>query len=191
MLSLLKQGDVAAYTELFDRFQPLLYVAACKIAGDEDEAADLVQEVFIKLWDKRESLSCEGPVLAYLSAAVRYKFFDLLSKKKVRANYASSMQAYIGRGVPLTDHYIREKEMLRIIEQQIALLPPKLRVVYELSRKANLSTAEIAEMTGVSEKTVKNQLSLAVKELRVKLGILCVPALSISTELFLELLKKI
>jgi len=190
LVTLLRDGDVTAYTELFDRYQPLLFVYARKITCDRDVAADIVQEVFIYLWDKRETIQFDGSVLSYLYSAVRYKFFNLLDKQKVRADYAKSLQTFIAQGSPLTDHYIREKEMLKLIEEQISLLPKKLRVAYELSHKANMSTTEIAEMTGVSEKTVKNQVSMAVQQLKVKLGILSIAHAGISFELLLELLKK-
>jgi RNA polymerase sigma factor (sigma-70 family) len=94
-------------------------------------------------------------------------------------------------GSPETDHLLREREMMRLIEAQINLLPPKLKLIYELSRKANMHTAHIADLLGVSEKTVQNQVSLAVKHLRVKLGALQLTGLIIGTEAFAELLKKL
>jgi len=172
LVTRLRDGDAAAYTELFDHYQPVLFVYARKVVKDRDEAADIVQEVFISVWDKRETVEFSSSVLAYLCSAVRYKFFNLLDKKKVRSDYAAFLQAFLQEGSPLTDHYIRKKEALALIEAQVALLPPKLRVIWELSRKTNLGTAEIAAMLEVSEKTVQNNLSMPVKQLKVKLGIL-------------------
>jgi RNA polymerase sigma-70 factor (ECF subfamily) len=80
LVARLREGDAVAYTQLFDRFQPLLYVYARKIIKDKDEAADVVQEVFLHLWDKRESIEIDNNVLSYLYSAVRYKFFNLLDK---------------------------------------------------------------------------------------------------------------
>jgi len=191
LVAQLREGNATAYTQLFDRFQPLLYVYARKIIKDKDEASDVVQEVFLYLWDKRESVELEGSVLAYLYSAVRYKFFNLLDKKKVREDYAQSLQKFMQQGSPETDHLLREREMMRLIEKQVNLLPPKLKLVYELSRKANMTTSQIADLTGVSEKTVQNQVSLAVKQLKLKLGILHFTSLVVAAETFAELIKKL
>ena len=187
----LRRGSVAAYTEMFERYQPLLYVYASKIVKDKDEASDIVQEVFLYLWDKRAEIVFEGQVLSYLYTAVRYKFFNLLDKKKVRKDYAASLQRFMLAGTPQTDDLLREREMMRIIEEQISLLPPKLKIAYELSRKANMHPAQIAELLGVSEKTVQNQVSLAIKQLKLKLSSLYLSGLVVGTEVFVEMLKKI
>jgi RNA polymerase sigma-70 factor (ECF subfamily) len=191
LVAQLREGNATAYTQLFDRFQPLLYVYARKIIKDKDEAADVVQEVFLYLWDKRNNIEFDGPILSYLYSAVRYKFFNLLDKKKVRQDYAESLKKFMQEGSPQTDHLLREREMMRTIEEQIGLLPPKLKLIYELSRKANMTTAQIAELTGVAEKTVQNQVSLAIKQLKMKLGMLQISGLIVSTEALTELLKKL
>jgi RNA polymerase sigma-70 factor (ECF subfamily) len=191
LIARLREGNAAAYTELFQRFQPLLYVYARKIVKDKDEASDIIQEVFLYLWDKRNSIEFDGPLLSYLYSAVRYKFFNLLDRKKVRQDYADSLQKFMQSGTPQTDDLLREREMMRIIEEQISLLPPKLKLVYELSRKANMHTAHIAGLLGVSEKTVQNQVSLAIKQLKVKLGAFELSGLIIGAGAFAELIKKL
>lgn len=191
LIARLREGDAAAYTELFRRFQPLLYVYARKIVKERDEASDIVQEVFLYLWDKRDSIVFDGPLLAYLYSAVRYKFFNLLDRKKVRQDYADSLQKFMQSGTPQTDDLLREREMMRIIEEQISLLPPRLKLVYELSRKANMDTAAIAGLLGVSEKTVQNQVSLAIKQLKVKLGAFQLSGLIVGAGAFAELIKKL
>lgn len=170
LIDLLKSGDQTAYTQIYDRYQGLLFVYACKITRDEDEAEDIVQEVFFYLWDKRRTILFKTSLPAYLYSAVRYKYFNLLDHKKVRANYADSLQEFIEKGDVQADHVIREKELTRLIEKEISLLPPKMREIFELSRKEHLSHKEIAEKLNLSEKTVKNQINNALKELRVKLG---------------------
>lgn len=170
LIDLLKSGDQTAYTQIYDRYQGLLFVYACKITKDEDEAEDIVQEVFFYLWDKRSTILFKTSLPAYLYSAVRYKYFNLLDHKKVRANYADSLQEFIEKGDVQADHVIREKELTRLIEKEISLLPPKMREIFELSRKEHLSHKEIAEKLNLSEKTVKNQINNALKELRVKLG---------------------
>lgn len=191
LVTLLKEGNAHAFTQLFDRYQPLLFIHARKVTKDSDEAADIVQEVFLSLWDRRHNLEIKGSLLAYLSNAVRFKFIDLMGKKKVRADHANSLSKYIEAGSPVTDHQVRERELLRIIEAEIDNLPPKLKLIYELSRKANMTTAQIASLLDVSEKTVQNQISLAVRQLRIRLDTTNSAYLIIGADLFAELIRKL
>jgi RNA polymerase sigma-70 factor (family 1) len=170
LVDLLQSGDQFAYTQIYDRYQGLLYIYACKITKDEIEAEDIVQEVFFYLWDKRNTIIFNTSLSAYLYSAVRYKFFNLLDHKKVRSNYIDSFKEFIENGSIEADYAIREKELTALIEKEISLLPPKMREIFELSRKAQLSHKEIAEKLNISEKTVKNQVNNALKQLRVKLG---------------------
>ncbi|RKR79920.1 RNA polymerase sigma-70 factor (ECF subfamily) [Mucilaginibacter gracilis] len=172
LISLLKDDSQSAYTEIYDRYQGLLYIYACKITKDESEAEDIVQEVFFYLWDKRHAISFQTSLSSYLYSAVRYKFFNLLDHKKVRANYAESFQKFMNDEPIQADYMVRERDFVKLIEKEIALLPQKMREVFELSRKHQLSRKEIAQKLSISEKTVKNQVSNALKELRIKLGML-------------------
>lgn len=172
LTNLLKSNDTVAFTELYNRYKGILYIYACKITKDDDIAEDLIQELFINLWDKRETINFTSSISSYLYSAVRYKFFDLVDKQKVRADYVQAFQLFLDKGEYLTDNYITEKELAATIEKEIANLPAKMREVFLLSRKENLSNKEIAERLDISEKTVKNQLSTALKTLKVKLGLL-------------------
>ncbi len=168
---LLKFGDQVAFTEIYNRFKGLLYIYACKITGDEDIAEDLVQDIFIYVWDKRETINFTTSISSYLYSAVRYRFFDLVDKQKVRADYVQALQLFIDQGEYLTDNYILEKELAATIEKEVSNLPAKMRAVFLLSRNKNMSNKEIAVQLDISEKTVKNQLSTALKTLKVKLGL--------------------
>jgi RNA polymerase sigma-70 factor (ECF subfamily) len=124
---LLKSGDQAAFTEIYNRFKGLLYIYACKITRDDDIAEDLVQDIFIYLWDKRQTINFTSSIASYLYSAIRYKFFDLVDKQKVRADYIMTFQAFLDHGEYQTDNYISEKELAAIIEGEISKLPPKMR----------------------------------------------------------------
>ncbi len=167
----LKKDDHDAYAQIYDRFNGLLYIYACKIVKDFDEAEDIVQEVFISLWDKRNTLVLKSSLSSYLYSAVRYKFINLLDHKKVRTDYSASLQSFIDEGEYLTDDYIREKEFKQLIEKEISLLPDKMREIFVMSREQNLSYREIAEKLDLSEKTVRNQVNNALNNLRAKLGL--------------------
>lgn len=162
--------DHQAYIELYNRYHGLLYVYACKITHDELEAEDIVQEVFIYLWEKRTVIKITSSIASFLYSAVRYKFFNLLDSKKVRTDYSRSFQSFIDEGVCTTDEYVREKELAGLIEREISMLPDKMREIFELSRKEFLTHKEISKRLNISEKTVKNQINNSLKVLRARLG---------------------
>ena len=171
LIELIRSNDQAAYAEIYNRFKGVLYIHAYRLLQDKEEAKDTVHEIFARLWTKREQLHLTIGLSAYLYAAVRNRIFDLIARKKVESEYLSSLQAFIRQDDFITDHLIREKELVAMIGREIAALPPKMREVFELSRKANLTHQQIAKQLDVSEQTVKKQVNNALKTLRLKLGV--------------------
>jgi len=170
LFHLLADGDEAAFNEIYQRFHGLLYVYACRITREESEAEDIVQELFISLWDRRSSLDVKGSPAGFLYSAVRYKFFDRLDKQRVRKGYQDAFRHFLEQGEYLTDQYVRERELAQLIEKEIRSLPSKMQEIFHLSRKDHLSHKEIAARLGLSEKTVKNQVNNARKILRTRIG---------------------
>jgi len=166
LLSEFKMGSPAAFKVIYERYWQLLYVAACKVLKDEDEAEDVVQEVFVSLLNKRDSLELSGALSSYLFTSVRYKVFDFISRKKVRLSYEESINQYVIQGNCNTDQALIEKEINATMEQEIQNLPKKMKEVFELSRKSELSHKEIATALNISDKTVKKQISNALKLLK-------------------------
>lgn len=169
LLPLSKEGNQEAFSELYSRYWHALYIYACKMLGSDD-AEDVIQEVFTSIWLNGNELRIKSSVASYLYSAVRYKIFDHFDRRKVRANYVDSLQHFADKGEYISDNYIREKELARLIEAEIRLLPEKMRQVFEMSRKEYLSQKEIAERLSISNTTVKKQISNAVKILRVKIA---------------------
>lgn len=169
LLLIFKAGNRAAYEQIYKRYWALMYVYARKILSDEADAQDIVQEVFTYLWHKGPELLIKTSLPLYLYTSVRYRIFDLLDHKKVRTNYKEYLQQFIEEGEYVTDDQLREKELKLLIEKEISLLPPKMRVVFELSRNSQLSHKEIALKLGLSEQTVKKQVSNSVKILKSRI----------------------
>src|ERR1700744_5893920 len=92
LVTLLKQGDTAAYTQIYDRYERLLYVHAYKRIQNREEARDIVQDLFIVLWAKREELNFTSSLRAYLYTSVRNRIFDLIARQKLQSSYISSLQ---------------------------------------------------------------------------------------------------
>jgi RNA polymerase sigma-70 factor (family 1) len=177
----LKLGDRAAYTEVYDRYIFVLLNHAYNKTRDREEAKDIVHEVFITLWAKREILHIDN-LPGYLFRSVRNIFLNQVAHRAVQDKFILSMEQFAA-SYEIPDYLVREKQLSAIIDREIAALPPKMREVFELSRKEHLSHKEIAEKLAISEQTVSKHVTNALKILRVKLGVLVWILLLVQTRL--------
>lgn len=171
LIAFLKEGDKAAFTEIYNRYKGVLYIHAYNKLRNQQEADDVVHELFAVLWTKREELVLKTHLSGYLYQSVRNRILDLISRKEVESAYLVSLQHFIDKSEAITDHLVRENDLAALIEKEISALPAKMRAVFELSRKANLSHKEIATKLDLSEMTVKKHVNNALKILRTKLGL--------------------
>jgi RNA polymerase sigma-70 factor (family 1) len=168
LLAFLKAGDEAALSEFYKRYWQPLYVSVNNILKDRQSCEDVIQEVFIKLWDKRESIEIQISVKAYLFASCRYEVFRLIKSQKVREDIFDGLHERLHE--PSAYGSLEHKELLQQINSIVAQLPDKCREVYKLSREENLSHKEIAERLGISTKTVENHITRALAQLRSSMG---------------------
>jgi len=165
---LVKMNKNKAFNLVFDAYWSALYKKAYKKVNCSELAQDLVQDVFVSLWDKIELLDAEGSVLAYLFAILRNKILKLYEKDEVRLRYALSVSS---RAVPADVHAqnsILEKELKNIIDAEVERMPLRMKEIYLLKREDDLSIRQIAEDLSLSEQTVKNQLQMAYQRLRLR-----------------------
>lgn len=173
LVDLLKSGDQLAYTEIYDRYILILLNHAYNKTRDREEAKDIVHEVFTTLWARRENFNCQSNLSGYLYAAVRNNILNQVVHNDVKGKYLASIVQFINynNSQVITDHLVREHQLSSIIEKEIAELPPKMREVFELSRKQHFSHKQIAEKLEISEQTVSKHVTNALRILRVRLGI--------------------
>ncbi|TZF86302.1 RNA polymerase sigma-70 factor (plasmid) [Pedobacter sp. BS3] len=171
LVASLQDGDQAAFAEIYDRYFGVLYVHAFKRLKDEDEAKDLVQELFAGLWSKRTELFLKTNLSNYLYTSVRNRVINTIAHKDVASRYIAELPHQIATENCITDYRLRERQLAAIIEQEIQALPPRMREVFQLSRKANLTYKEIAEELGLSEQSVRSHVKNALKILRTRLGV--------------------
>lgn len=169
LLNLLKEDDQLAYTEIFERYARLLVNHAYKILGSRDEANDVVQEVFLSIWNKRHEITVTGSFSAYLYKAVKNRILNHIAHEKVVSNYADSISNFIEEDYVFADSRLREKELEAIIAKEIASLPEKMREVFLLRKVEELSYDEIALQLNITDKTAKQQVYNSLKILREKL----------------------
>lgn len=167
---LVRQDSLPAYGELYERYWETLYETAYWRLYDKDAAKDIVQEVFIYCWQKREQIQITESVEGYFRTAVRFKVLNYLKSEQARDKYSQ----LAGREIPEITHSTEEtlagSDLEASYRRELQRLPDKMREVFIDSRDHGLSVREIAEKRGLSEQTVKNQLSSALKKLREGLG---------------------
>ena len=168
---LLNEADHAAYNEIYNRYFHVLYVHAYKKLRDEEQSKDVVQDLFATLWFRRGRWLANDNLAGYLFTAVRNRVFDLFARRQVEAKYTDSLKDYLEThsGAP-ADHLAREHDLSKYINRAVAKLPAKMRRIFEMSRKENLSHREIAGQLGVSENNVSKQVNNALRLLKAKLG---------------------
>ena len=182
---LLQRDDKEAFTVLYRRYWPEMYKSAFNILKDRDQSMDIVQEIFIWLWEHRHQLLIKTSLKGYLLAAVKFKTANAIRNGKVREDFFK--QAAILHALPGKNEAgfrVEVKELEEVIRMTIEALPDKCRTVYHLSRHQHLTNQEIANELGVSVKTVENQMTIALRRLRV-----AVARIFLFTILFLPFLR--
>ena len=170
LVLLLRQDDHAAFTEIYIRYSGKIYSSTYKLLQNRSEVRDIVQEIFISLWNKRSDFVLQTNLAGYLYIAARNKVIKVIAHQQVKSKHFSLFQTGMEeQGFMITDHLIREKQLAQIIEDEINDLPAKMRHVLNLSRKSYLTHKEIAATLNLSESTVKKQVNNALKILRIKL----------------------
>jgi RNA polymerase sigma-70 factor (ECF subfamily) len=111
----------------------------------------------------------DAPIAPYLYTAVRHKAITTMGRKKLQSKYLSSLSDFMDKGTGIADANIREKELNQLIGNAIATLPQKMKQIFELSKIECLSHKCIANQLNISDKTIRNQLSTALKLIKLKI----------------------
>lgn len=159
-------GDRESFKIIYQRYWLPLYQAAYKRLANHHQAEDIVQEIFIKLWERRKELNITY-LEAYLHTAVRYRVYNYVAREVAADSFYEPFEQ-LALASAEADAALIEKELLQLANAYIAMMPRKRRRIYDLYFKENLSTGEIAERLKISQKTVQNQLGNAIKGLRAQ-----------------------
>ncbi|WP_420601076.1 RNA polymerase sigma-70 factor [Flagellimonas sp.] len=174
LFQLIKQGDKEAYRLLYDLYYPkLLQIAKGYITKNED-AEELVQDVFLKLWKKRYTINISSNMDGYLYSMMRNACLDFLRSKKNTLNIGDNM-AQLEAALNLkalsndTASALLVKELEQQIMKAIELLPDKCKAVFLKSKIEGLKNKEISEELQISNKTVEGHITKAIKHLQLHL----------------------
>ncbi len=164
----LKDGDEQAFKVLFQKYYSSLCHFARQFLGDKELAEETVQDMFVKIWEKRASLNVETSFKNYLFRSVRNHCLNQIQHEKIKQQYATKILETAHQEID-QDQYYLEVDLLQRIEKSIDSLPPKRQEIFRLSREQGLKYKEIADTLKISVKTVEAQMGLALKYLRDEL----------------------
>lgn len=161
-------GNDRLFDYFFDKYYQGLCVYAFKVLHSRDKAEDVVQEFFVKIWDKRESLKIESSVKSYFMRSVHNNCLDYLSRQDTRESYKAYQLAH-STYKDLVDYPLLDFELEQLLNKAINALPEKIRETFVMSRMDGLSYKEIADQQGVSVKTIEYRVGKALAILRTEL----------------------
>ena len=168
LLSRLRDGDDDAYSTIFREHYPGIVVSATRLLGERALGEEIAQDVMLELWRRRETLTLTGPVRAYLHSAARNRALNRLRQ----ARTAQRGEVYV-KGPsesPASDAGAIAGELEVAVAQALAALSEPQREVFEMSRTRGLTYTEIAELTGISVKSVEARMGRALKQMREHLA---------------------
>lgn len=164
LLQYIQKGDEQAFDALYRRYWVSLFDSACKRLDNKQQAEDIVQEVFTRLWIRRKELQIDN-VAAYLHTAVRYNVISYLTRDKTTLAFYEPFE-WMFTETDTPEVQFRIKELYALVYAYAETLSERKKQILLLYIKNKLSTKEIAEELGISQKSVQNQLGTTLSALR-------------------------
>jgi len=168
LLNLLKNGDHRAFEQLFERYAQKVFVFSLTYLKDEDEAQEVVQEVFLKIWLNRTNLKTDTSFQSYLFTIAFNLIRKSFNRKARNDQYMLEVIDTLDAGQDVVDYETNYGLITEKLEQFIGKMPEKRKMIFILRKKQGRSVREIAEEMGISVKTVENQITEAMKYLKTR-----------------------
>lgn len=166
LLIKLRKGDQLAFAEIYNLYRGKMYTYACNLCKSTETAEEIVQEVFIRIWQKKEQINTEMNFAAYLKKVTLNHVLNHLKKVARDRRLQEELFIYIEAIRNTTEDNLLEKELLKTHDQAIELLPPQKKLIYQMSRNEEMTHEQIAEKLNISKNTVKNHMVEATKFIR-------------------------
>ncbi len=169
IFSQMVEGDKKAFRFFFDKY----YIDLCNLVNlyinNEAIAEEIVQDIYIYFWVRKENIQIESSVKAYLLRASKNKSLNYLRNEKTKLGVHEKLRKVTETTYEMPSNLLDARQLREIIENAVKNLPEKCREIYQLAKVNEMSYKEIAEKLGVSVKTVDNQMGIALKKLREQL----------------------
>lgn len=168
LLEAIRQDNEKAFEEIFNRYWSKVYGTAYSLVRSREVTQEIVQGLFIALWDKRAALTVNN-LLSYLTMAARNRALDVIESQLVRKKHWDYYKNFIPQQACTTEQDVTFNELVVAIEEKLELLPEKSKTVFKLNRMEGRSVQEIANILNLSEKAIQYHLTKSTKELRLHL----------------------
>ncbi|UPZ35378.1 sigma-70 family RNA polymerase sigma factor [Sphingobacterium sp. PCS056] len=167
----LKKDNKIAFSVLFDRYSDILFRFIQKRIESVPDVEDILQEVFISMWNRRNKIEVGESIYPYLFKAAKYEVIDWLLKNEKRSQHLEYLEVNKDQYLICTnsEDELIAKELASLFDHEMANMPPTMRSVFRLSRTEGMSIKDIAHQLSISEQTVKNNVSMAMSRLKFKL----------------------
>ncbi|NII81358.1 MULTISPECIES: RNA polymerase sigma factor [unclassified Pedobacter] len=179
LTELLREGDRGAFTVIYNNYWKLLFQTAYRILNNTIAAEDIVQDIFVSLWNRKN----EAVILnlkAYLQQATRFAVYEAIRQRKHDSNFYNRL-ALITADI-ITDNPLLFKEQQELLSEIINALPEDCKESFRLSREEGMTYKQIAAVLGISEKTVEKRITKSLKHIRK--GLSLSGCLSVLTTIF-------
>lgn len=160
------EGNHDAFAQLYDLYAERIYYFALRFMISKEDAENVTQEVFVKLWETRDRIDVNLSLSSYLFTIARNTIFNIHRKRVNEIAYLEHLSTYLESNHVRLENEIIFRDIQEQLERIINDLPPQRKKVFDLSRKQGLSHKEIAEQLNISEKTIETHIRLALKTLR-------------------------
>ncbi|MEO9965951.1 MAG: RNA polymerase sigma-70 factor [Reichenbachiella sp.] len=169
LINKLKNGCHQSFTNLFHLYAKKLYNFAYKYTESHAESEEIVQEVFLKIWNKKDSINPKLSFNAFVITIAKNLIFNKIKKEASRRQYRAQI-ASSEMITNETENNVIFADLAELANNKVESLPPKRKQIYLLRRDSGLSVKEIAAQLGIAESTVENQMNKAIKTLKSNLS---------------------
>ncbi|WP_164735250.1 RNA polymerase sigma factor [Pseudoflavitalea rhizosphaerae] len=166
LLDLIARSDQQAFTELFHFYRNRTYTHALALVQSSELAEEIVQEVFLQLWIKREQMPSIDNIEAYLNTMVKHRAFRALKNIARYNNILQGSDQSEWHFSQQLQELVQQKEFAAIIREAVAVLPPRQKLAWQLNREQQLPRVKVAEIMGLSPETVKVHLAHAMRSVK-------------------------
>lgn len=170
ILTAIGQGNERIFEQVFRKYYAGLCSYGRSMLRDADEAEEIVQNVFVGIWEKRESIEITQSLKSYLYRAVHNHCLNRIKHQKVRDEHQQYALYYQETSHELVSQTLEKNELEQQLSKAIEKLPEQCRIIFKMSRFEELKYQEIADKMGLSIKTIENQIGKALKVLRSDLA---------------------
>ncbi|MCW3467060.1 RNA polymerase sigma-70 factor [Chitinophaga nivalis] len=159
--------DEETFVKAYEACWKALYMTCCKYVNDTEAAQEIVQDLFISIWERRAVIEIQTSLKQYLFSALKLKIFEYYRKQSVRNNYLQ--QTPFPEGKHLTEEAVLYKDLQQALGLAIASLPDRCQQVYRLSREKGMDNKSIAAALVITEKAVEGNITRALSYIKKRL----------------------